>query len=562
MVHRLLSLLPIAITIPIAGCGLSDSDLGGSSTPAETAPGWCFEDVTASSGIDFRCTFGDEEFSYILEDTGSGVATFDYDGDGLLDLYFVNGTWLEGINDPAGRPNAEARNGLYRNLGGFRFEDVTEKAGVGDPAYGMGAAVGDYDDDGDPDLYVLNYGPNVFYRNEGDGTFTDVTAELGMAGPAELNGFLKWSVNGLFFDYDEDGDLDLYVANYLAFDPAFVDPDMPEEFPYPGPESYPGQASQLYRNDGGSFTEVTQAAGLAREGGKTMGASIADFDGDGHMDLFEAVDDMQNYLFRNRGDGTFEELAEIAGAAYDRDGNTSASMHGSIGDFDGDGDFDIFVPDLGFGSLYRNQGELSFQEVHESMGLTKVQASGWGSQFEDFDNDGDLDLLIAFGGAFSVEAAELDRLFLNDGTGKYEDASAALGGYFQSRNVGRGMAVGDLDNDGDVDFAINRKDIAGTPNLVRNDLPAGSHWLILKLVGTRSNRDAIGARVELFAGGRAQVREVTRSGSYLSQNDARLHFGLGDGTEVAALRIRWPSGRVQWLEVEAIDRILEITEPE
>jgi hypothetical protein len=547
---------PAALSLALAwstSCGPSEGP---------GAEAWAFHDVTSGCGVDFRYTFGDDEFSSILEDSGSGVATFDYDGDGHLDLYFVNCVWLEGVSDPAQRENVDAVNRLYRGRGDGTFEDVTQPAGVGDGGYGMGAAVGDYDGDGDADLYVLNFGPNVMYRNDGDGSFTDVTAELGLAGPEQLNGCVKWSVNGMFLDYDRDGDLDLYVANYLAFDPAYVDPDLPEEYPYAGPNSYGGQASLLYRNDGGRFTDVTAEVGLLREGGKTMGANASDFDGDGLLDLFEAVDDMQNYLFHGRADGTFEEIAEVSGAAYDGQGNSSASMHPSIGDFDADGDMDVFVPDLEFGCLYRNEGDLRFEVVTAQVGLDPgLRASGWGSTFADFDNDADLDLLIVFGGAFSADAGELDRLFLNDGRGRFTDATKQLGPYFRTRNTGRGLALGDFDSDGDLDFAINTKDVDGAPNVVRNDLPAGNHWLRVALVGTRSNRDGIGARVELTAGGRTQVRVVSRSDAYLSQGDVRAHFGLGATTTVDSLRVRWPSGAVQDVGVEGVDRVLEVVEP-
>ena len=543
----------ILCSMPLAACA---------PTPAPPeVPIPPFEDMTAGSGVDFRYTFGDDEFSFILEDTGSGVAVLDYDGDGYLDIYFVNGTWLDGISDPRRRANAGARNQLYRNRGDGSFENVTAKAGVGDGGYGMGAVVGDYDADGDEDLVVMNYGPNVAYRNNGDGTFSDVTAQLGLAGPDTLNGFLKWSVNGFFFDYDVDGDLDLYVANYLAFDPRFVDPELPEEYPYPGPESYAGQASLLYRNDDGTFTDVTADAGLLREGGKTMGAAPADFDGDGYPDVLEAVDSMPNFLFHNRGDGTFTEAGLMAGVAFDGHGTAMASMHPCIGDYDDDGKPDLFVPDLDFGCLYRNKGHLLFEEVSESAGITpKPRGSGWGGHFADFDNDGNLDLLVVLGGAFSLEGGEADRLFLNDGKGHLLQVPKVPGGYFGQRHVSRGAAFGDFDNDGDIDFVVNRKDIEGTPNLVRNDLAAGHHWLQLRLVGQGRNRDAVGARITLTAGGRTQHRVVERAGSYLSQNDVRVHFGLGTASAVERLVVRWPGGDEETMEVPGVDRILVLEE--
>jgi hypothetical protein len=525
---------------------------------------WTFSEVSRAAGIDMRYTFGDDQFSFILEDTGSGAAVIDYDGDGLLDIYFLNGSWVEGVSDPSFREqNSGTFNHLYRNRGDGTFEDVTTEARVGDRGYGMGAAVGDYDGDGDEDLYVLNYGPNVLYRNEGDGTFADVTEAVGVAGPAELGGFLKWSVNAVFVDFDQDRDLDLYVSNYLAFDPAHWPEDMPPEFPYPGPESYKGQASLLYRNDGaGPFEDVTEEAGLLFPGAKSMGVCAGDFDWNGDVDLFEAVDDQGNLLFQNLGDGRFRELAVEAGVAVDSEGKPMAAMHGSVGDIDADGRLDVFVPDLAMGCLYRNLGDWQFEEIGVRAGLgSTLQGSGaWGSHLEDFDNDGDLDLMVVLGGAFDLGAGETDKLFLNDGAGVFTDVSQELGGYFDLVNVSRGAAFADFDNDGDIDFVASRKDVEGSLHLVRNDLSPENHWLTLKLVGTRSNRDGVGTRIALTAGGRVQVRAAFRSGSYLSSNDPRVHFGLGPHAAVERLVIHWPSGTVQEVEVDGVDRVLEVVE--
>ncbi|MDF1800962.1 MAG: CRTAC1 family protein [Planctomycetota bacterium] len=538
----------------------------------ETPAVWDFRDVAAEAGVDFRHHFGRAEFGAILEDTGSGVATFDYDGDGWLDLYLVNGAWVEGVGDPEHTAGRGATNRLYRNVtakdpaAGLRFEDVTERAGVGHGGYGMGAVVGDWDGDGDEDLVVLNFGPNVALRNNGDGTFTDVTAELGLAGPAELNGCTKWSVSGAFFDHDGDGDLDLYVANYLAFDPDFQDPDLPPEYPYAGPNSYAGQPSILYENRDGKFVDVTAASGVFKENGKTMGAAIADLDGDGDLDVFEAVDDMQNFVFVNGGEGGFTERGVASGAAFDADGRPTASMHPCIGDVDGDGLLDVFVPDLAFGCLYKNRGNLRFAEASLSAGLrtetlAQIGQSGWGGGFADFDLDGDLDLLVVLGGAFSIESVEPDLLLLNDGTGRFTPATWPEGSYFGTRQCGRGAGLADLDNDGDLDFVINHKDAGSPANVVLNDLPPGRHWVGLDLRATGKNPLALGARVSLRVGDATQVREVTRSGSYLSQGDRRLVFGLGAGTKIDALTIRWPDGTEQSLELPAIDRYHRIDQP-
>src|SRR5688572_15845292 len=379
--------------------------------PQEGSGSWRIVDVAEPSGIDFRHSFGDDQFSKILEDTGSGVALIDYDGDGLLDVFLSSGQWVEGLSDPAFKEKAAgARSRLYRNLGGMKFRDATDEAGITERGFGMGAVVGDYDADGDEDLYVLNWGPNVLYRNDGKGKFEDVTAKAGLAGPETLNGQRKWSVNGIYFDYDRDGDLDLYVANYLAFDARLRDPNLPKEYPYEGPDSYRGQQSMLYRNDGdGGFTDVTKEVGLAYPDGKTMGVSACDFDGDGDLDLFHAMDSTPNVFWRNEG-ARFLEFGVASGIAFDADGAAMASMHGSIGDVDADGAFDLFVTDLASGCLYRNElGALAttpqsevgprgkattvhFSDEAPSRGIAKVlKGSGaWGSAFEDFDLDGDV----------------------------------------------------------------------------------------------------------------------------------------------------------------------------
>ena len=555
MPRRLGWLLPLALVL--SACG--------SEAPLPSAE-WTFSDVSGAAGIDMRYTFGDDQFSFILEDTGSGVAVIDYDGDEFLDIYLLNGCWVDGVSDPSFRErNSGTFNHLYRNRGDGTFEDVTAEAGVGDRGYGMGAAVGDYDNDGDEDLYVLNYGPNTLYRNEGDGTFADVTEARGVAGPAEISGFVKWSVNAVFVDVDHDRDLDLYVCNYLAFDPTHWPEDMPPEFPYPGPESYPGQASVLYRNDGaGAFEDVTEEYGLLFPDAKSMGVCASDFDRDGNVDLFEAVDDQGNLLFRNTGGGRFQEVGAQAGVAMDASGKPMAAMHGSVGDIDADGRLDVFVPDLALGCLYKNLGDWQFEEigVHAGLGPVLEGSGAWGSHLADFDNDGDLDLMVVLGGAFDLDAAEPDKLFLNDGTGVFTDVSGELGGYLDLANVSRGAAFADFDNDGDIDFVVSRKDVQGSLHLVRNDLPPGNHYLALKLVGTQSNRDGTGALIALTSGGRTQFRAAFRGGSYLSSNDPRIHFGLGPQAGVERLVIHWPSGMVQEVEIEGVDRVVEVVEPQ
>jgi len=358
-----------------------------------------FRDATRGSGIDFRYTFGGKgEPTRIVEATGPGVALFDYDRDGDLDIYLVNAAWIEGLStDPRAKT---ARNRLYRNEGGLKFVDVTDKSGVGDRGYGMGCTAADFDGDGHVDLFVTNYGPNVLYRNRGDGTFVDVTSRAGVAGPATLNSRRKWSTNSVFFDADGDGDLDLFVANYLAFDPKFNEYYGPEGFP--GPSSYLGQASILYRNNGdGTFSDVTKAAGLMRSNGRGMGASVIDFDNDGRPDLFEANDNMANHLFRNLGNGRFEEVAENALVAYGQGGENTAAMHGATGDFDNDGRFDLLVADANFSALFRNLGRGVFADLAQSSRLARHAGRfvSWGAFLFDYDNDGRLDVFCANGGA-------------------------------------------------------------------------------------------------------------------------------------------------------------------
>ena len=562
----------VGIFLPIWGCseGLQQQQATANTgeqtnpLPTQSTTSWQFTDVTADTGIDFHATFGDDHFSYILEDTGSGVAMIDANLDGLLDVYVLNGCWVDGVSEPAAKPDQPARNALYQNLGNFRFRDITSTSGTGDTGYGMGAVVGDYDNDGDQDLYVLNWGPNVLYRNDG-GTFVDVTETAGVAGDHQLNGQRKWSVNGFFFDPDGDGDLDLYVANYLAFDPDFDDPNLPEEYPYPGPESYLGQPSYWYRNNGdGTFSEMIEEMMQHVLAGKTMGAVAADLDGDGVQEIVEAVDDMQNFLFHRSDDGRFQEQAVAAGIAYDSAGAPMASMHVSIGDIDGDLQPDLFVPDLAQGCLYHNRGDLLFDETSTAAGIGQVLAGSgaWGSYFADFDNDTDLDLMVVLGGAFDLQAKETDRLFVNDGTGRFRDLSAELGGSFTTARVSRGAAFGDLDNDGDLDFVVSGKEVGSNISVLRNDLPTGHHWLQLKLVGQRSNRDGIGARVIATVNGRRMLREVGRSGSYLSQNDVRVHLGLGTNDRVDELTVFWPSGTIQELGPVTSNQSLDVVEPE
>jgi hypothetical protein len=386
--------------------------------------------VTETAGIDFRYTFGDFTYDNILESSGSGVTVFDYDGDGDLDLYMLNGTYLEGISDPKGRVFRDTPNRLYRNDGDGSFAEVSVEAGVDDRHWSMAAAPLDHDGDGDVDLYLLNYGPNVFYRNNSDGTFTDVADSLDLRGPATLNGFTKWSVGAAFWDYDLDGDVDLMMGNFLAFDPYYLSPGTPHLMPHPA--EYRGQASLLYRQErDGTFTDVTEEAGLYYPDSKCMGLTVFDYDGDGDLDLFQGNDHQKNFLFRNEGKKGFREVAEASGVVVNDQGVPTGSMHGSIGDVDGDGLIDMLVVDLRYGALYRNRGDGTFDDITERSGVKQAFTGkgAWAAALFDYDNDGDLDLFSANGMAdFLVDQPQL--LLENDGRGRFRDVGPELCPYF------------------------------------------------------------------------------------------------------------------------------------
>jgi len=513
-----------------------------------------FRDSTRASGIDFRYTFGGtKEPTRILEATGPGVALFDADGDGDLDVYLVNAAWVEGLSTD---PRAQTvTNRLYRNEGGLKFVDATAKAGVGHRGYGMGCTAADYDGDGHVDLYVTNYGPNALFRNRGDGTFIDVTAQAGVAGPEQLNSRRKWSTNSVFFDADGDGDLDLFVSNYLAFDAEFNEYYGPEGFP--GPSSYLGQASTLYRNNGdGTFTDVTKKAGLLRPGGRGMGASVIDIDNDGRPDLFEANDNMANHLFHNLGGGRFEEIAEDALVAYGQGGENTAAMHGAVGDFDNDGRFDLLVADANFSSLFRNLGDGVFADSAQSSRLARHcgRFASWGTFFFDYDNDGVPDIFTANGGAHHLFGQQ-NQILRGRPDGRFDDVSLELGRrVFFAKRTSRGAACGDLDGDGDVDVVVQNIDRGGAPTVYENRAANGRHWIAFRLAGKAPNTAALGARVTVRSGDTTQHRYVQTCNSYLSSSDPRPHFGLGGLARIDSVEVRWPSGKTSVFKGLAVDR--------
>lgn len=521
-----------------------------------------FTDITKRAGIHFRYTFGDSTYKNILESSGSGVTVFDYDGDGDLDLYMLNGTYLEGISDRAGSVFANTPDELYRNNGDGTFTEVAHQAGLDDRHWSMAAGAFDYDGDGDVDVYLLNYGPNVFYRNNGDGTFTDITDSLGLRGPERLNGFTKWSVDVAFWDYNLDGRTDLMTCNFLAFDPKYTSPATPEMMPQPS--EYRGQASMLYRqNEDGRFTDVTEDMGFFYPDSKCMGLTVFDYDDDGDLDVFQANDHQLNFLFRNDGGSRFTEVGEASGIAANDRGIGTGSMHGSLGDVDGDGLVDLLVTDLSYGALYRNRGNGVFEDITERSGVARAfNGKGeWGAALFDFDNDGDLDIVAANGTAEEL-ILQYPLLLENDGTGRFRDVGPELSGYFARKRSGRGMAVWDFDNDGDLDVIVSHVDLEGTAALLRNDGGNGNHWIGLTLIGAHGPASAVGAKVTARTAGRTQVAVNQWATSYLSYNDPRLHFGLGRDETVMDIEIRWPSGAIQRFENVAADRYLTVVEGE
>jgi hypothetical protein len=496
----------------------------------------------------------------IVESAGVGCAFLDFDGDGWLDVYLVSGCWRDGLSDPdldADRRAAlaAATDRLYRNRGDGTFEDVTARAGLARPAYGMGVTVGDYDADGDPDLYVTNFGPNELYRNEGDGTFTEVAAAAGVDVPA-------FSVGAAFFDADRDGRLDLYVGNYVQYDPDYTYHYAPDGFP--GPLAYAGAPDRLFLGGpGGVFTDATEPAGVAlRPAGRAMGVGVLDYDEDGWPDVLVANDATENFLLHNAGDGTFRDRALEAYVAFGQAGEATAAMAVEIGDCDGDGRLDAFVPDMRFSCLYRNLGGGVFEDVSARSGVASAsgQYVGWGAVFADFDLDGALDLYVSNGDVHHLETQE-DLLLRGDGRGGFTDVSETAGPWARRKFVSRGVIGGDIDNDGDVDVLVTG--LNDRPVLLRNDSPRnGGHWLGLELSGRAPNRDAIGAVVRVEAGGRTIVRQRSGGGSYLSHHDPRLHVGLGDAATVDRLEIVWPDGTRRELRDVAADRFLEIQQAE
>jgi len=535
----------------------ADGPSAGSSAQPSASPRTSirFEDASAQAGINFTHSFGSAKLGSLLEGTGAGCVWFDYNNDGLLDLYILNGRPLDDSMHPYPlkvKPVPPPQNHLYRNDGNGHFTDVTDKAGLNPDMYSIAVTAADYDNDGFVDLFVTAYGKTVFYHNDGNGHFTDVTARAGI----NVEG---WSISSTWLDYDKDGCLDLFVGRYVKFDPKYRAYYAADN--YPGPLDYEGETNQLFHNNcNGSFTDVSEKSGISSYIGRTMGVTAADFDNDGWDDIYVANDRTENFLFHNKHDGTFEEIGNDSGTAYGQNGESTSSMGPVFADLEGRGMLDLFVSDGHYNRMLRNTGKLTFEDIGAGNGVSQANAQyvSWGTSVYDFDNDGLLDLLIFHGGLIHLIPQE-HTLFQGLGNGKFADVSETGGAVINDRTVARGACFADYDNDGKVDAFLSNLGAKG--KLVHNISPATGHWLAIKLVGTKSNRDGIGAKVEIFAGAKRELQERVAESGYLSQNDPRLHFGLGAPTVVDKIVVRWPSGREQTLEKQPVDRVLTIEEP-
>ena len=539
-----------------------------SSSPSAPAP-IRFEDTAAKAGLHFITQNSPTSNKNQVETMVAGVGLLDYDGDGYLDIYLVNGAAVPSLK----KESPMYWNRLFHNNHDGTFTDVTERAGVAGAGYGMGVAVGDYDNDGRPDLFLANVTGNQLFHNNGDGTFTDVTAKAGLAG-AQMNGKKMWSVGAGWFDYNNDGLLDLFVVNYCVWE-VNKDPYCPLKSGVRGychPKLYTSLQSTLYRNNGdGTFTDVSKETGIAGHMGKGMSVSFADYDGDGFMDAFVANDTTPAFLFHNLGGKKFEEVGVAAGVAYAPDGSTLSGMGSDFRDVNNDGRPDIWYTAVEHQSfpLLINSGHGDFDDLTLASGLqATTEMSGWSNGIYDFDNDGAKDLFVARANVLdNISELTPDRkypepnsVFRNLENGKFQDVSATAGPDFQVPGPHRGAAFGDLDNDGRVDAVVSV--LGGRVKLFHNISDTGNHWILLKLVGTKSNRMGIGAQIHIVTeDGRSQWNEVTTAVGYTSSSDSRVHFGLGSNLHIKDMEIRWPRGIKQTLHNLAVDRILTIEEP-
>jgi enediyne biosynthesis protein E4 len=586
---RLGALVPASILAPeplsvVAGQG---SKLR--SSPAELPAGglgFRFTDVATQAGLGqaTNVTGGRTTKRYLLEEMGCGIAFFDYDNDGWVDIFMVNGTTFEALSP------SPPSNFLFHNNRDGTFTDVTRKAGLVRTGWGQGCCVGDYDNDGFDDLFVTYWGQNVLYHNNGDGTFTDVTEKAGLIQPGP---HIRWNVACCFLDYDLDGHLDLFVANYVNFDPGIV--PAPGADPLCryygvsvacGPQGLGGGTNILYHNRGnGTFEDVSEASGVANPrglpdpyvvrdnwtpaGSYGMGAAAADFDNDGWPDIYVACDEARSLLYHNNHDGTFTEIGTPAGCALSANGGTQGGMGVAVGDYDCDGWLDILKPNFAGEnvSLYHNNRDGTFYDAVYRSGLASATANvGWGAGFQDFDNDGWRDIFISTGHVYPeisgrglmTNYASPPVVYRNTGNGKFENVAPQAGPGAIQPHTSRGCAFGDYDNDGDVDVVvINMND---PPSLLRNDCTTGYNWVKVKCIGVKSNRSAIGARVKIVTGDHSQIDEVMSGASYLSYNDFRLHFGLGHAKQADSIEVRWPSGLTERFQKVEANQLLHIQE--
>ena len=567
---RVLLLLVAATFIFIVAVGASAQGMYPASTQ-HPSPSW-FVDVAAKAGLTVRNVNGDPANKrYIVEATGSGVGILDYDRDGWPDIFLVNGTLLPSQAESKTTPLPSSH--LFHNNHDGTFTDVTAKSGLTAPGWGQGVCVGDYDNDGLDDLYVTQYGVNRLYHNDGNGKFTDVSTQAGVAGSGQ-----EWGTGCAFVDTDRDGKLDLVIANYVHFDLA--------KTPVPGqgagcmwkgtpvmcgPRGLPSAPNILYHNEGtGHFKDVTVASGVAKTHGHyCFSVTTLDYDEDGWPDIYIACDSTPAILYHNNHDGTFTDTAADTGVAFNEDGREQAGMGSTAADYNGDGHIDLFKTNFSddTATLYRNHGDGSYSDETFAAGLgIHSEALGWGAMFADVDNDGWPDLLVVNGHVYpEVDAAKLGAtfreprfLYWNTGNGKFKDVSATSGPGMSEPLSGRGLAIADLWNDGRLSAIINN--LSDRPMLLVNEAANTNHWLGLRLIGTRSNRDAIGARVTLHGGKRTWVDEVRSGSSYSSSSDLRLHFGLGAATTVTSIEVRWPNGESERFAPPALNRIGELTE--
>ena len=523
-----------------------------------------FGDVADSAGISFRHDNAASPEKYLIETMGSGCGWIDYNQDGLPDLYLVNGAATRVY-----APRHPLRSALYGNNGDGTFTDVTLKAGVGaEGLFGMGVAVGDYDNDGFPDLLVLGYGRCILYHNNGDGTFTDVTSRAGVQNAG------RWASSAAWFDFDNDGKLDLVIANYVDWSPErnfYCGDTGPGMRSYCHPDDFHGEPPSLYRNNGdGTFTDVSKSSGVGLKGGNGLGVVTFDYDNDGWQDIFIANDHMPNFLFHNNRDGTFREVGYVAGVAVSADGQFEAGMGTDAADTTGSGRLDLIVGhlDMQLARVYQNMGDQTFEDatLRSKLSYSTYHMSTFGTRFMDYDNDGWSDLFMANGHVLDnieryhsdTKYAEPKMMFRNTGHGVFENVSNDLGPDFQLPRVSRGAAIGDFDNDGDLDILVNN--LGGAPQLLRNDGGNANHWLEILLIGTKSNRDGVGARVKVSAGNLVLYDQRKGGMSYQSAQDPRLHFGLGQNSSIDSIEIAWPSGMNTKLSNIKADQILAIKE--